>query len=154
MRGRKECELKRNHQDSKKASSPTFQISCSLKHKGDSQRIIFTKEARGRKGPPMSANKNFAVYGNSGHSHFQSIHSSDVFGWLPCPSFHVRFFLDVHAWICQRTLPSAVCPTSKRERSRSLHAAEFQTPVLDSTPKNILYFTFETTLPAYSHKVN
>ena len=67
---------------------------------------------------------------------------------------HVRYFLDVHAWICQRRLPSAVCPTSKRERSRSLHAAEFQTPVLNSTPKNILYFTTETILPAYSHKVN
>ena len=47
LRGRKECELKRNHQDSKKASSPTFHISCSLKHKEDTQRIIFTKEARG-----------------------------------------------------------------------------------------------------------
>lgn len=123
-----------------------------VKHKGDTQRIIFTKEDRGgKKGPPMSANKDFAVrsFPFSKHTFFWCF-------WMVALSIipHVRYFLDVHAWICQRRLPSAVCPTSKRERSRSLHAAEFQTPVLNSTPKNILYFTTETILPAYSHKVN
>ena len=68
---------------------------------------------------------------------------------------HVRFFLDVHAWIFQHRPPSPMCPTLKRERSRGLHASEFQTPVLDSTPEDILHFTtFESNLPASNRKVN
>ena len=63
LRRRRELELTRNHQYSKEALSPIFQISCSLKCKGDTKRIILTKKLEGKR-PPMSANKDFAVYGN------------------------------------------------------------------------------------------
>ena len=56
LRGRKECELKRNHQDSKKASSPPSRFL--VKRKGS---FLQKKIEGGKKGPPMSANKDFAV---------------------------------------------------------------------------------------------
>lgn len=104
----------------------------------------------------MSVIKDFAIYKNC-----QVILTFKAYLLLTCLEdclIHHSTCQIIFGFACLYSPTQATSPvwfTLKRNSKRGLHAAEFETLVLDSISEDILHFTtFESTLPASNLKIN